>query len=211
MTDLAAMRQEYETAGLDRADLDDDPVTQFERWLDDAVRVGLPEPNAMVLSTVDEAGQPWSRYVLLKGVGPDGFDFYSNERSNKGRHLAGHAHAAATVGWLGLHRQVNLAGPVVRVPDDAADAYWASRPRGARVAATASNQSHPLADRDELMAVVAEIDGSADDHLPRPGHWGGWRIVPHTIEFWQGRPNRLHDRLRYVQGEDGWTIRRLAP
>ncbi|MFV0257606.1 MAG: pyridoxamine 5'-phosphate oxidase [Acidimicrobiales bacterium] len=208
MTDLAAMRQEYETAGLDQ--VDDDPVTQFEHWLDDAVRAELPEPNAMVLSTVDEAGQPWSRYVLLKGVGPDGFDFYSNERSNKGRHLAGNPHAAATVGWLGLHRQVNLAGPVVRVPADAADAYWASRPRGARVAATASNQSHPLTDRAELMAIVTEIDAAGDD-LPRPGHWGGWRIVPHTIEFWQGRPNRLHDRLRYTRTDDRWVIRRLAP
>lgn len=214
--DLATMRLEYETIGIEPADLAADPFEQFDRWMADAIAADLYEPNAMVVSTVDEAGQPWSRYVLVKGATSAGFEFYTNYHSDKSRHLDAAPRAAATFGWLPLHRQVNLAGRVERVSADDSDDYWAMRVRGAQLGALASAQSQELADREELMeryrALEARHEGG---DVPRPEHWGGWRLVPDAVEFWQGRVNRLHDRLRYRRvggGADGrWELVRLSP
>ncbi len=210
--DLARMRLEYETTGIDVGDLAPDPIEQFDRWMADAVRAGLFEPNAMVVSTVDPDGQPWSRYLLLKGAGPAGFEFYTNYHSHKSNHLEANPRASATFGWLDLHRQVNLAGPVERVPTAESDAYWSVRLRGPKLGAWASEQSTELPDRETLERRYREVESRFPDDVPRPEHWGGWRLVPHTIEFWQGRVNRLHDRLRYRRLDDGsWDLVRLSP
>lgn len=210
--DLAKMRLEYETAGLDGADMAPDPVEQFDRWMAEAIAADLYEPNAMVVSTVDPAGQPWSRTVLLKGVSTAGFDFYTNYGSHKSNHLDHNPKAAATIGWLGLHRQVNLAGGVERISAEESDRYWSVRTRGSQLGAWASEQSQELVDRDTLLRRYDEAEARFPDEVARPEHWGGWRIVPHTIEFWQGRRNRLHDRLRFRLDADGaWGLVRLSP
>ncbi len=212
--DLAKMRLEYETAGLAEADVAGDPFQQFEVWLAAAVAAEIHEPNAMVVSTVDGQGRPWSRYVLLKGVDSRGFDFFTNYESNKSSHLADRPQGAITFGWLELHRQVNIAGPVERLDDAESDRYWAVRTRGSQLGGWASAQSSVLPSRDQLMARYDEIDKRFPNEVPRPPHWGGWRVVPHTVEFWQGRPNRLHDRLRYLRSEShdqGWELLRLSP
>ena len=208
------MRDEYEANGIDEADFGPDPMVHFHQWLADAVAASLPEPNAMVVATVDGQGRPWSRFVLLKQAGPDGFDFYTNYQSNKSVELATNPNASLTFGWLGLGRQVQVAGLAERVPAEEADAYWAVRPRGSQVGGWASNQSKPLAGRFELDARYAEAEARFQGPVPRPDHWGGWRLRPHTIEFWQGRRNRLHDRLRYLRSAgpgSQWTLARLAP
>ena len=210
--DLARMRLEYETAGITPEDLADDPFTQFDRWFQDAIAADLYEPNAMVVSTVDGDGQPWSRFVLLKGVDERGFQFYTNYESNKSADLANHPSAAITFGWLGLHRQVNIAGSVERINDAESDAYWSVRTRGSQLGAWASMQSGELADRAELTDAFQAADERFGDEVPRPPHWGGWRVVPNTVEFWQGRQNRLHDRLRFRRDGDGvWELVRLSP
>jgi pyridoxamine 5'-phosphate oxidase len=210
--DLARMRLDYETAGLEPGDLAPEPMEQFDRWMADAVAAELYEPNAMVISTVDADGQPWSRYVLLKGAGPTGFDFYTNYHSFKSQHLGANPRASATFGWLDLHRQVNVSGSVERVPTAESDAYWAVRVRGSQLGAWTSEQSSELADRSVLERRYQEFEARFGDQIPRPEHWGGWRLVPHTVEFWQGRQNRLHDRLRYRRQDSGeWTLTRLSP
>jgi pyridoxamine 5'-phosphate oxidase len=206
------MRLEYESRGLDPADADPDPFRQFERWLQEATAAGLHEPNAMVLSTVDDEGRPWSRHLLLKGLSDGGFEFYTNYESAKGRHLAGSPHGAMTFPWLGLHRQVNIHGPVERLTAAESDAYFALRPRGSQLGAWASRQSEVLADRAELEErYTAEESRFAGGAVPRPSHWGGYRLRPQQLEFWQGRPNRLHDRVRYTPSGDGWVRERLSP
>jgi len=210
--DLARMRLEYEAAGLDGAELDADPLTQFAAWIQVAVEAELDEPNAMVVSTVDGDGQPWSRYLLLKRASAQGFDFYTNYESHKSQQLQGQPRAAATFGWLALRRQVNVAGVVERIADAESDEYWAVRPRGSQIGAWTSNQSRAVADRQELLDRYDEVSRRYPDEVPRPPHWGGWRIVPHAVEFWQGRENRLHDRLRYTRdGAGRWDLARLAP
>lgn len=217
MADLARMRLEYEAAGIDTVDLDADPLLQFDRWFNDAVEAGVTEPNAMVLATLDDDGQPWSRYVLLKGV-DRGFTFYTNYTSFKSQQLTDHPLASLTFGWLELRRQVVVAGSAEQVPEDESDRYWSLRPRGAQLGAWASRQSLPVADRGVIDAWYEEVDGRFPDDVPRPPHWGGWRIVPHTVEFWQGRGNRLHDRIRYHvspeltdAGRQSWRRIRLSP
>lgn len=218
---MAAMREEYSLTGLAEQDLAADWVDQFDRWLQDAIVAGLPEPNAMVLATASPTGEVASRAVLCKGVDASGVVFYTNLGSDKSRDLAANPRAAVTFPWIGLQRQVHVRGPVERVSDELAERYWASRPRGSRLGAWASPQSSVLPDRDALERLQTEVTerfggptgGPAGESIviPLPDFWGGWRIVPETVEFWQGRRARLHDRLRYRRTTEGWVIERLAP
>jgi pyridoxamine 5'-phosphate oxidase len=211
LVDLDALRIQYETAGIDVASLADDPIIQFAVWLDDAIAADVPEPNAMTMSTVDADG-PDARVVLLKGVDQRGFSFYTNFESVKGAQIDADARAALTFHWQPLHRQVRVRGTVARVADDEADSYYGSRPRSSQVGAWASPQSRPIADRSLLERAVEEVQRRfGDDEPTRPPHWGGFRVTPLTVEFWQGQPDRLHDRVQYQLTAKGWTRRRLAP
>lgn len=213
-SDLAAMRESYSLAGLAEADLAPDWTTQFQSWLGDAVAAKIPEPNAMVVATSSPEGDVSTRAVLCKGVDESGIVFYTNLTSDKSRDLRANPRAAATFPWIGLQRQVHFRGPVVRVSDATADEYWATRPRGSRVGAWASPQSTVLPDRDALDALrdkAYQRFGDEDEPVPLPPFWGGWRIQPRTVEFWQGRVGRLHDRLRFRSDGGGWVVERLAP
>jgi pyridoxamine 5'-phosphate oxidase len=212
--DIAELRREYRRAALTEKAVDPDPVVQFERWLGEAIAAQLPEPTAMTLATVDAAGRPSARIVLLKRVDSRGLVFYSNYQSRKGAELAERPIAALLFHWVELERQVRVEGEVSRVTADESDAYFASRPREARLGAWASPQSRVIADRAWLEAEVGaarERFSAAGEQLPRPPHWGGYRVEPQTFEFWQGRESRLHDRLRYRREAGRWRIERLAP
>jgi pyridoxamine 5'-phosphate oxidase len=195
------------------------PFEQFALWYDEAQQAHLPEPDAMTLATATRDGRPSARMVLLKGFDERGFVFYTNYRSSKGRELEENPQAALIVFWAELHRQIRIEGTVAHVTDAESDAYFRSRPKGSRIAAVASNQSGVLENRDELDARVADLtlqygpgDGVGDDDVPRPAHWGGYRVIPQSIEFWQGRRDRLHDRLLFSRSTTGqWTIARLFP
>lgn len=206
-------RVQYETAGLDVADGAADPIEQWLRWHDEALAAGLAEPNAMTVSTVDLHGAPDARIVLARGVDRHGFVFYTNYESAKSRQLNARPVAAATFGWLDLHRQVRVRGTVERVSERESDEYFASRPRGSQIGAWASPQSEQIDGRDELDRLVEaqRVVFETADVVPRPSFWGGWRLVPDELEFWQGRPSRLHDRIHYRLVDGHWHITRLAP
>jgi pyridoxamine 5'-phosphate oxidase len=210
--DLSGLREEYGRGGLDLPDLAADPIEMFGRWLRQAVDAGVHEPNAMVLSTATPEGGPSSRMVLLKGVGPDGFVFYTNRASRKGADLAADARCALLFPWHPLERQVRIEGVASVLPADEVEAYFRSRPRGAQLGAWASDQSRPVASRSALAASYARVqERFGDGPLPVPPEWGGYRVSPQVVEFWQGRPSRMHDRLVYRRDGDGWTTQRLAP
>jgi pyridoxamine 5'-phosphate oxidase len=211
--DLAGTRTDYAKGELRRANLHADPLTQFTAWLDEAVQANVLEPTAMSLATVGHDGTPRVRTVLLKGLDARGFAFFTNLESRKGRQLAERPAASLLFPWILLERQVIVTGGVERVSDEEAAAYFASRPLRSRLAAWSSPQSRPIASRAQLEAQLSEIEARfADDAVPLPPFWGGFRVKPARVEFWQGRRDRLHDRFEYTPLPDGsWAIERLAP
>ena len=216
MSDPRSMRAPtglHDDRPLDRTDLLDDPIEQFRKWLDDAERAGVPLPNAMAVATADAQGRPSARHVLLRGVDERGFQFFTNRESRKGRQLAENPWAALVFLWKELDRQVHVTGPVAVVSDEESDAYFASRPRDAQLGAWASAQSATIAGRDELETRLAEATARFPGVVPRPPYWGGYTVKPETIEFWQGRRHRLHDRFVYIaEAPRGpWHVERLAP
>lgn len=211
---LAGLRQEYAAGGLSEADLAPDPIAMFGRWFDDALAANLHEPNAMDLSTVGPDGRPSSRMVLLKGYADDGFRFFTNTASRKGRDLAGNPHCALAFPWHLLERQVRVEGVAEPLPRAEVAAYFATRPRGSQVGAWASHQSEPVPDRAALDAAYDEAERrfAGDAPVPVPDEWGGYLVRPVVVEFWQGRRGRLHDRLAYrLDDAGGWVTERLAP
>jgi pyridoxamine 5'-phosphate oxidase len=211
---LRDRRIQYETAGLNFEDLDESPVQQWHAWYVEAAEAELPEPNAMAIGTIDAEGMPDSRIVLVRGLDDDGLTFFGNYNSAKGQQLNANPVASAVFPWIGLHRQVRVRGTVEMLPRHESDAYFASRPRDSQLGAWASPQSEVISGREILNERHTEFaEKFAGVEVPRPPHWGGWLLVPDVFEFWQGRPNRLHDRFRYRRDDvtQDWVIERLAP
>ncbi|HUP94016.1 MAG TPA: pyridoxamine 5'-phosphate oxidase [Burkholderiales bacterium] len=210
--DIALIRQEYMRERLDEGDVARDPIAQFRRWFDEAVQGSLPMVNAMTLATVNANGQPSARIVLLKGIDERGLVFYTDYESRKGRELSANSRASLLFYWIELEREVRVEGAVEKTSAAESDEYFASRPVGSRLAANASSpQSAILAGREALEQRYREVQQRYGEAPPRPSGWGGYRVVPQAMEFWQGRPNRLHDRLLYTKAAGGWNIVRLAP
>ncbi|MFI4932239.1 MAG: pyridoxamine 5'-phosphate oxidase [Burkholderiales bacterium] len=208
---LAELRKSYERDELDEASCADDPLRQFETWLEQAIKAQLPEPNAMTLATVGADGRPSTRIVLIKGLDARGLVWYTNYDSRKGRELAHEPHAALQFHWVELERVVRIEGSVEKVSAEESDAYYATRPLDSRIGAWASPQSQPITSRAVLVANAAKAAARHGLKPPRPPHWGGYRLVPDRLEFWQGRRSRLHDRVRYSLEAGSWLRQRLAP
>ena len=209
---ISELRREYTLHGLSEADVHADPIEQFRVWFDQALAAGVPEANAMTLATTKPDGRPSARIVLLKHFDANGFLFFTNYRSRKGRELANNPPAALLFFWPQLERQVRIEGVVTFTTTEESDTYFRSRPLESRLGACASPQSQVVASRDELERLLAEVRGRCTgEEVPRPPHWGGYRLTPYQFEFWQGRPGRLHDRLEYFRADGAWRLRRLAP
>lgn len=209
--DVAGLRRDYEDTGLNEEDVADNPMAQFAVWFSQAASSGIHEPNAFVLATVGAGGQPSARAVLMKEYSDTSLVLYTNLESQKSLEMRENPNVSATFVWLPLHRQVRLSGVAAEVPGEMSDAYFSTRPRGAQIAAHASRQSRLVERREVLEARFRELDASLGDAVPRPDSWGGWEITPQMVEFWQGRPNRFHDRLRYRATASGWDLERLQP
>ena len=209
---IADLRKDYSRASLTKADVDPDPIRQFSTWFRQALEAGIPEANAMSVATVGDDGRPSSRILLIKDFDSDGFTWFTNYASRKGRELQAHPYAALLFHWVELERQVRIEGRVERLSEAQSDAYFQSRPLQSRLGALASAQSEPIADRLLLEQQFAEAEAEFGDEPTRPAHWGGYRLVPDRVEFWQGRPSRLHDRILYTRQTDGaWRRERLQP
>ena len=209
--DLHAIRQDYSKQELSEAQCLADPIEQFELWLNEAMAAQVNEPTAMNVATVGADNRPTNRVVLLKEVNPQGFVFFTNYASRKGQALAQHPFAALTFFWPELERQVRIEGQVFRLPEHESDAYFASRPYTSRIGAWASHQSEVLSSKADLMARAALVGARHPLHVPRPPHWGGYVVTPRLVEFWQGRPSRLHDRIQYRLENGHWIRERLSP
>jgi pyridoxamine 5'-phosphate oxidase len=209
---LAELRREYTLAGLRRADLDADPISQFQKWFAQAMQAEIVEPNAMTLATVAADRRPSTRIVLLKSVDQRGLSFFTNYESRKGRELAENPKASLTFFWAGLERQVSVGGTVSKLSREESEAYFAVRPLGSQRGAWVSKQSTVVANREYLEKRLAEVEAEFGENVPMPPYWGGYVLSPSSMEFWQGRPNRLHDRFRYKRQDSGvWAIERLSP
>lgn len=209
---LQNLRQEYRSASLTEADVEKDPIAQFAKWFTDAMSAQLYEPNVMTLATADRHGKPSARIVLLKGFDENGFVFYTNYDSHKGRELQENPQASLVFFWPELERQVRIDGKVTKTDPEVSDQYFHSRPQGSQIGAIASHQSTILADRQDLEQKVIDLTAAYEGkEIPRPAHWGGFVVSPESIEFWQGRPSRLHDRITYQLKGGEWKINRLAP
>jgi pyridoxamine 5'-phosphate oxidase len=208
---IAQIRKSYLYGEMDERHVSRDPLSMFAAWMDAAIAAGIDEPNGMALATVSADGAPSVRIVLLRGYDERGFTFYTNYESAKGRDLLAQPRAAATFWWQPLERQVRISGSVVRVDAAESDAYFQSRPRGHQLSAWTSPQSQPVAGREELEQRAAEMELRFPGEVPRPESWGGYRLEPHRVEFWQGRENRLHDRFAFTRENGDWTVTRLAP
>lgn len=212
MANLADIRKQYSLKTLERPDLADDPLSQFDAWFQDALEAEILEPNAMVLATADSEGRPSARVVLLKGVQDGAFVFYSNYESRKGKDMAENPQAALVFNWLDLERQVRIEGRVQKVSQDVSEAYFHSRPRGSQLGAWVSKQSQVISGREVLDERLAKLEQRYPDTVPLPDFWGGYMVTPARVEFWQGRSNRLHDRFVYDLQKDGtWSLERLSP
>lgn len=208
---IALIRREYEGTPLNKESADPDPVNQFSIWFDDALKRISVDANAMTLSTVGENNQPSSRTVLLKGYDEEGFVFYTNYKSRKGKHIQDNSRVSLTFYWADLMRQVHIEGNAQKVPETLSDEYFKLRPVASRLSAWASSQSQTVNSRSDLEKRMKEFEEKFGEEIPRPPHWGGFLVVPHRFEFWQGRLNRLHDRICYRLEDDEWTIERLSP